>query len=61
MDDTSNDGGSGAGIMLISPEGHKIYYALCFGFKALNNEALITGLHLAKKLQAHNIQIYSSS
>ena len=39
MDDASNDTGSGADIMLISPEGHKIHYALCFRFRALNNEA----------------------
>ena len=61
MDDTSNDTGSRAGIMLISPEGHKIH----FGFKVSNNEAeyeaLIAGLHLAKEQQACNIQIYSNS
>ena len=65
MDDTFNDTGSRAGIMLISPEEHKIHCALCVGFKASNNEveyeALITRLHLAKELQACNIQIYSDS
>ena len=54
MDDASNDGGSGASIMLISPEGHKRHCVLHFGFKASNNEAeyeaLITGLHIAKEL-----------
>ena len=54
VDDASNDNGSGAGIILISTEGHKIHYVLCFGFRVLNNnaeyEALIAGLHLAKKL-----------
>ena len=39
MDSASNDTGSGAGIMLISPEGHKIHCALWFRFKASNNEA----------------------
>ena len=60
-DRASNDTGSGADIMLISPEGHKILCALRFGFKALKNEAeysaLIAGLCLAKKLQARDIQI----
>ena len=40
--------------MLISPKGHKIHCALCFGFQASNNkveyEALIAGLRLAKEL-----------
>ena len=65
VDGASNDIGFGAGIMLISPKGHKIHCALGFGFKASNNEAeyeaLIVGLHLTKELQARNIQIYSDS
>ena len=65
MDGTSNDTRFEADIMLISPEGHKIHYALCFGFKASINaaqyEALITGLCLAKELQACSIQIYNDS
>ena len=64
VDRTSNDTGSGADIMLISPEGHKILCALRFGFKTLNNEAeygaLIAGLCLAKELQARNIQILAT-
>ena len=39
VDGASNEKGLGAGMMLKSPEGHKIHYALCFGFQALNNEA----------------------
>ena len=65
MDNTSNDTEFGVDIMLINPKGHKIHYALCFGFKASNNEAeyeaLIAGLRLTKELQARNIQIYSDS
>ena len=65
VDGASNDSESGADIMLINLEGHKIHCALCFEFKASNNEAkykaLIAGLHLAKELQARNIQIYSDS
>ena len=65
MDDTSSYTGSGAGIMLISPKGHKIHCVLSFGFRSSNKkaeyEALIAGLRLARELQAHNIQIYSDS
>ena len=50
VDGASNNDGSGADIMLISPEGHKMHCAICFGFKASNNEveceALIAGLCL---------------
>ena len=50
-------------MMLINPEGHKIHFALHFGFSASNNEveyeALIAGLHLAKELRAHHLKIYS--
>ena len=52
-------------MMLISPEGHKIYCAIRIGFQASNNEveykALIAGLQLAKKLQACNLKIHSDS
>ena len=54
VDDASNDNGSEAGMMLISLEGHKIHYAVRFGFKASNNkaeyEALIAGFRLANEL-----------
>ena len=56
MDNASNDTRSGVDIMLISPEEHRIHCALCFGFRASNNEAkyeaLIARLRLAKELQA---------
>ena len=65
IDSTSNDTGFGAGMMLINPEGHKIHCAICFGFKASNNEAeyeaLIAGLRLARKLQVHNVRIFSDA
>ena len=54
-----------AGLMLISPEGHKITYALRFGFKASNNEAeyeaLLAGLRLAKEMKAKYLQIFIDS
>ena len=65
VDAASNDIGSGAGMMLISPEGHKIHCAIRFGFKVSNNkakyEALIACLHFVRKLQAHNVMIFSDS
>ena len=51
--------------MLIILKGHKITYALKFGFKASNNEAeyeaLLPGLRLAKELKAGHLQIFSDS
>ena len=38
VDGSSNEGGSGAGLILVSPEGHRMHCALRFGFKASNNE-----------------------
>ncbi|XP_022876923.1 uncharacterized protein LOC111395145 [Olea europaea var. sylvestris] len=50
----------GAGVILISPEGHKLTSAVRFGFKATNNvaeyEALLAGLRLAKKMQISRIK-----
>ena len=54
VDGSSTDERAGAGIVLISPEDHKIHCALKFGFKASNNKAeyetLIAGLRLEKKM-----------
>ena len=65
MDSASNDTGSRAGMMLISPEGHKIHCAICFGFKVSNNKAecetQITGLWLTHKLKVCNVKIFSDS
>ena len=65
MDGSSNDGESGAGLILISPEGHRMHCALRFRFKAFNNEAeyeaLIAGLELAKELKVESLDIYSDS
>ena len=65
MDDASNDTGSGAGMLLINPEGHKIHCSICFGFKASNNEAdyetLIAGLRIARELQVCNVKMFNES
>ena len=56
VDGSSNEHGVGVGVLLISSEGHKIPYALGFGFKAINNEAkyeaLLAELRLAREVKA---------
>ena len=65
VDGASNENGSGAGMMLISPERDKIHCVLHFGFQVSNNkveyEALIAGLYLPNELQACNVKVYSDS
>ena len=65
VDGSSNENGSGAGIILISPEGHRFHSALRFGFKASNNEAeyeaLLAGLRVANELKASSVQCFSDS
>lgn len=65
MDGSSNKNGSGAGLMLIGPEKHRISSALRFDFRASNNkeeyEALLAGLRLAKELKAKAIDIHNDS
>ena len=65
MDGSSNEGGSGAGLILVSPEGHQMHCVLRFRVKASNNEAeyevLILGLNLAKEMKVESLEIYSDS
>ena len=65
MDGSSNEGGSGAGLILVSPEGHQMHYSLRFRFKVSNDEvkykALIAGLNLAKEMKMESLEIYSDS
>ncbi|XP_024018687.1 uncharacterized protein LOC112090800 [Morus notabilis] len=65
VDGASSENGSGAGVLLISPEGHKITSAVRFKFKASNNEAeyeaLIVGLRLANHLKVKRLGIFSDS
>lgn len=39
VDSASNEDGSGSGLLLISPEGLELTYALQFEFSTTNNEA----------------------
>ncbi|GKF07958.1 reverse transcriptase domain-containing protein [Tanacetum coccineum] len=57
--------GSGAGLILISPEGTKFTYTLRFQFTASNNkveyEALIVGLRIAAHMGVQNVQVNMDS
>ena len=65
VDGASNAQGSGAGLILTSPEGIDIEYALRFGFRTSNNEAeyeaVIAGLNLAHSLEVDHLEVYSDS
>ncbi|XP_027166658.1 uncharacterized protein LOC113766692 [Coffea eugenioides] len=65
VDGASSKEGCGAGLLLISPTGEELPYALRFDFRASNNEseyeALIAGMEMARKLGARLIKIYSDS
>ncbi|GAV59180.1 RVT_3 domain-containing protein [Cephalotus follicularis] len=57
--------GSGAGLVLTSPDGWMLEYALRFKFRATNNEAeweaLIAGLTIARHLEVQRIEASSDS
>ena len=65
VDGSSYEHNSGAGLILITPEEHRIHCALRFGFNASNNEAeyeaLLAGLRLARDVQARSLEINSDS
>ncbi|GAV73794.1 RVT_3 domain-containing protein [Cephalotus follicularis] len=65
VDGSSCITGSGAGLVLMSPDGWTLEYALRFKFKATNNEAeweaLIAGLTIAKHLEAQKVEASSDS
>ncbi|XP_059650425.1 uncharacterized protein LOC132296230 [Cornus florida] len=65
VDGSVNTHASGAGLVIVSPNGECIKYALRFGFKATNNEAeyeaLIAGLRMAKALEVERLIAYTDS
>ena len=65
VDGASNVQGSEAGLILTSPEGIDIEYALRFGFCTSNNEAeyeaVIAGLNLTHSLEVDQLEVYSDS
>ncbi|GKV27721.1 hypothetical protein SLEP1_g36857 [Rubroshorea leprosula] len=65
VDGASNSKGSGAGALLLGPDGYRSEHALKFNFDATNNmaeyEALLLGLQLALELKISAIQVYNDS
>ena len=65
VDGVANAHGSGAGLILTSPDGIDMEYALRFGFQASNNEAeyeaVIAGLNLAHSMVADQLEVCSDS
>ena len=65
VDGARNDYCSGAGVVLETPEGRSLCYALRLEFPSTNNEAeyeaLIAGLRIAKELNIKALQIFSDS
>ncbi|XP_019191511.1 PREDICTED: uncharacterized protein LOC109186059 [Ipomoea nil] len=64
-DGSSGPKGCGGGVVLVTPEGFRTYYALCFHFKLSNNEAdneaLLGGLRLALGLRASKVRVRCDS
>ncbi|XP_076940296.1 uncharacterized protein LOC143609425 [Bidens hawaiensis] len=56
----SSSEGSGTGLRLVNPEGHKFTYAIKLDFKSTNNEAeyesFLAGLRIAKKLGVKHLE-----
>ena len=65
VDGAANSQGSGASLILTSPDGIDVEYALKFKFQASNNEAeyeaVIAGLNLAYSMEADQLEICSDS
>ena len=65
VDEAANAQGSGADLILTSPEGTDIEYALRFGFRASNNEAeyeaVIAGLILAHSMEVDQLEVCNDS
>ncbi|VFQ83659.1 unnamed protein product [Cuscuta campestris] len=65
IDGSSGSRSFGAGIVLITPENFRIYYAIRFQFHVSNNEAeyeaLINGLKILGKLGVSRVQVFSDS
>ena len=65
VDGAANAQGSGVGLILTSPDGIDIEYALRFGFRASNNdaeyEAVIVGLNLTHSMEVDRLEVCSDS
>ncbi|GKF90525.1 reverse transcriptase domain-containing protein [Tanacetum coccineum] len=64
-DEASSSNSSGAGLILVSPEGKEYTYALRFEFKTTNNEAeyeaLLAGLRIAKEMKVQELTVFVDS
>nr|GEV65832.1 hypothetical protein [Tanacetum cinerariifolium] len=60
-DKASSSNGSGAGLMVISPEGREYTYAMCFEFKTTNNKALLARLRIAREMEIKSLAIFTES
>lgn len=65
MDRSSGEQGAGARVVLESPDGEEISYAVILEFKTTNNQAeykaLIAGLKLAQAVQTNKLKIWKKS
>ena len=65
VDGAANAQGSGAGLILTSPDGIDIEYALRFWFRASNNEveyeAVIAGFNLAHSMEVDQLEVCTDS
>jgi len=65
VDGASNEHGSGAGVVIITPRERKLCYALDLEFPATNNdaeyEAVIAGLEIATEIGIRSLNLHSDS
>ncbi|KAL0402048.1 UNVERIFIED_CONTAM: hypothetical protein Slati_4234700 [Sesamum latifolium] len=65
VDGSSTAQGSGAGIVITTPQGEDLEFAIKFGFEASNNEAkyeaLVIGMRMAHETGAKHLLAYSDS
>ncbi|VFQ94437.1 unnamed protein product [Cuscuta campestris] len=65
IDGSTGSRSCGAGIVLITPENFRLYYAIRFRFRVSNNEAeyeaLINGLKILGKIGVSKVQVYTDS
>ncbi|KAL0399982.1 UNVERIFIED_CONTAM: Ribonuclease HI [Sesamum radiatum] len=65
VDGSSTTQGSGAGIVITTPQGEDLEFAIKFGFKASNNEveyeALVIDMRMAHETGARRLLAYSDS
>ncbi|KAL0452984.1 UNVERIFIED_CONTAM: hypothetical protein Slati_1276500 [Sesamum latifolium] len=65
VDGSSTTQGSGAGVVITSPQGEDLEFTVKFGFKASNNEAeyeaLVIGMRMTHEADARHLLAYSDS